>query len=345
MEPSSHSTKEYPIMQCGDRYNMRTDPVFSRETSKLLRAASLPSVGRGNPTGELSSITISTRTATAARSGSYECVFASRPDRALTSVVTRPPAESSRIIRRLTSTRRPMPASCSQPDLCGRSSIAGLEEEIRCCDSAVDKDRPKPSPKGSEREHPSKDPQDRDVRRDSSWLHRSWVHLQLPLRSSFSVVFWDKPLWVPLEGAGSRRDTLPSIHRSTCSLRLAASHTHTLPADSQAAAESARGGGGGIHVLECRSPECRSPQMRGPRPRQRRPHASEGPAVAHGVDYKAEVLVFRGIGRQPAEARRGDGDEERCSSRSDLKTHRALAASPGMNHTPLGLKCTRTIDL
>ncbi|CAL8361635.1 unnamed protein product [Boreogadus saida] len=91
----------YPIMHCVDGYNTRKswlelgsnatkeDPTFLKESTKLLRAASLPNVaGRGNQSAALSSITISTRNVTKSHSSSYECV--SCPGQPLSSASSHP---------------------------------------------------------------------------------------------------------------------------------------------------------------------------------------------------------------------------------------------------------------
>ncbi|CAL8255809.1 unnamed protein product [Lota lota] len=358
-------------MQCGDGYStrksrlvlggnsMKGGPAFPRETSKLLRAASLPNVGRGNQSAAFSSITISTRNVTKSRSSSYECVFASPPIQPLFSATSHPP-ESSRS-RQLTSACRSMHAPCSQPDLCRRSPIISWWEEVKLRYSTVNKEHQRPSTKWSKRANSSTEQDlqgfmvaagDQDVRRDSFSplpslpLHRSWVHLQLPLKSSFSVVFWDKPLLVPLEGPESRRAIQRCLHRSTCSLRLGASARQRPPIDREAATETETAGGGVIHRTfkptpagghKCSVPGCNWVPPRGPQPNQQRPHMVEGPALAQGVDYKAndsetllEILSFRAISRRPAEACGGNEDEaqQSSSSQSNFKLHLAFGASP-----------------
>ena len=356
-------------MHYGEGYNTRKswlglggnatkgDPAFPRECSRLLRAASLPNVrGRGTQSAALSSITICTRNVTKSRSSSYECV--SRPVQPLSFSASSHPPESSRS-GKLTSACRSMRAPCSPPDLYRRSPIISWWEEVKRHDSTVNKEHQRPSTKGNERAD-SCNKQDlkgftvagggQDMRRDSFGplpplpLHRSWVHLKLPLRASLSVVFWDKPLLVPLEGPESRRAVQRCLHRSTCSLCLGAAPRQRPPVDSEAGGGSGSRGafkptptGGHKHS----KPGCSGAPPRGPRTQhQQRPHMVGGPALVQGVDYKAndsetllEILSFRGISRRPSEARGGNGDEARpsSSSQSNFKLHLAFGTNPGLN--------------
>ncbi|CAL8297354.1 unnamed protein product [Merluccius merluccius] len=293
-------------MQCGEGYDTRRSRL-APGGHMLLRAAGLPNAGLPNRTGGLSSITISTRNVAAeSRCGADECVRASLPVQPLTSTTTRPPSGGGH----LTSAGRSERASCPQPDLCGRSPTMGWWEEVKRRRSTVNKDHQRPSPRWSERANPSNKPdprgvaaaaRDQDVTRDSFRpppsppLHRSWVHLQLPLQSSFSVVFLEKPLFVPLEGLESSE------------------------------AETETGGGGRQGVQPTAAG--RSPVPPGGPPfKQQCPRLAEVPAPS--VDYRAndaetllEILSFRGMSRRPAEERRGNGDEDerRCPSQSSLK--------------------------
>ncbi|CAL8368343.1 unnamed protein product [Gadus morhua 'NCC'] len=335
-------------MHCVDGYNTRKswlelgsnatkgDPTFLKESTKLLRAASLPNVaGRGNQSAALSSITISSRNSTKSHSSSYECV--SCPCQSLSSASIHPP-ESSRS-RKLTSACRSMQAPCPQPDLHRQSPMISWWEEVKRCDSPFNKEHQRPTTKWSERAKSQEMGRDSFGPLPSLPLHRSWVHLQLPLRSSCSVVFWDKPLLVPLEGPESRRAFQRCLHRSTCSLRLGAVPRQRPPTDSEAGGGSSRGAfkptptGG----RKRSTPAYSRPPPRGPQGNQQRPHMAGGPALAQGVDYKAndsetllEILSFRGISRRPAEAWGGNREEARPSSSSqrNFKLHMAFGAGP-----------------
>ncbi|KAG7262786.1 hypothetical protein CRUP_030811 [Coryphaenoides rupestris] len=334
-------------MQCGHG-GYKTRRRFSGETSELLplpRATSLPNVRRGgNSGGALSSLNISTRDVTEPRSsGSYRCEFAARrPVRPLTSpattTTTRPP-ESSRS-GHLTSTcclTRASSRGC-QPELCSRGPSVGWEvpdnqalQDFAAGNQDVRRDalRPPPPP--------------------SLLLHCSWVHLRLPLRSSFSVVFWEKPLCVPLEGPESRRTPQPCLQRSTCSLRLGASPPQRPSRDREAATETASRGGVGVRGRfkptptsghKYSLPGCGLFTPGDPRPKQQQaPRMAESPTfTAHSVDDKVNdlgtlpgTLAFRGTSRRPKQERKGNGevDGRGCSSQNKVELRRAFSAGPG----------------
>jgi len=361
-------------MQCGhggDNPRRR----FSRETSELPplpRATRLPNVWRGgNSVGALSSLNISARNITEPRSsGSYRCEFAARrPIRPLTSpattTTTRPPGSSRS--GHLTSTCCLTRASSggSQPELYRRGPSVGWEvplPEFQQRNSAVDKDLQRTS---RERANPSKNNQDprdfaarnQDVRRDSLrpsppaslLLHCSWVHLRLPLRSSFSVVFREKPLCVPLEGPESRRTPQPCLRRSTCSLRLGASPPQRPSRDREAATETTSRGGVGVRgrfkptptgEQKYSLPGCGLFPPGDPRPKQQQ----QAPQMAESLaftDYKVNdlgalpgTLAFRGTSRRPKEECGGNEEEvgRGCSSQNKVELRQAFSAGPGMNY-------------
>ncbi|XP_028458499.1 uncharacterized protein LOC114571648 isoform X2 [Perca flavescens] len=152
---------------------------------------------------------------------------------------------------------------------------------------------------------------------------RSCVHLEVPLRSTSSVVFLDKSLSISLVELEERRAGQPILYRSTMSVRLGVSSccrssTDNKPAKSKGGYMSTRTAMLGQNKRNGRESglgHCRSPLSK---PRD---HKVEQIAPAHGVNSKADdsdmqrhsttlgLLSFRGPSHTKAGRQRGNADE------------------------------------
>ncbi|XP_039639075.1 uncharacterized protein LOC120547621 [Perca fluviatilis] len=156
---------------------------------------------------------------------------------------------------------------------------------------------------------------------------RSCVHVELPLRSTSSVVFLDKSLSISLVELEERRAGQPILYRSTVSVRLGVSSccrssTDNKPAKSNSGYMSPRAAMLGQNKRNGRESglgHCRSPQSK---PRD---HKAEQIAPAHGVNSKADdsdtqrhsttlgLLSFRGPSPSNTKAGRQKGNADEAA--------------------------------
>ncbi|XP_037638826.1 (E2-independent) E3 ubiquitin-conjugating enzyme FATS-like [Sebastes umbrosus] len=174
--------------------------------------------------------------------------------------------------------------------------------------------------------------------------YRSCIHLEVPLRSTSSVVFLDKSLFISLVELEGRRTGQPTLHRSTLSVRLGVSSCRRSSTDNKPAqinegygrARAAMLGRNKRNGRKSGAGHCRSPLS------QHRGYKIEQTAPAHGVNSKAEdsdtqrhsttlgLLSFRGPSPSNTKAGRqkGNADEAAFPIRSNFR-HRQHTSNVG----------------
>lgn len=181
---------------------------------------------------------------------------------------------------------------------------------------------------------------------------RSCVHLEVPLRSTSSVVFLDKSLSISLVELEGRRADQPILYRSTVSVRLGVSSccrssTENKPAKSNegyARPRVAMLGRNKRNGRESGLGHCRTPLSK---PRD---HKVEQIAPTHDVNSKADdsdmqrhkttlgLLSFRGPSPSNTKAGRQKGNADEAAfpitSKFRHRQHTSNTA-PGMNFIPL----------
>ncbi|XP_060895937.1 uncharacterized protein LOC132975424 [Labrus mixtus] len=165
--------------------------------------------------------------------------------------------------------------------------------------------------------------------------YRSCVHLEVPLRSSSSVLFLDKSLCISLVGLEERRASQPTLFRSTFSIRLSGSSCRRYATKSKVAKTNLgyrRPRSAKLDGYKCNSQESNLGHCRGSLPKLR---GDKVVKIAPACGVKVEVdgsdtqclsatsgiLSFRGPDRSNTKTARqkGNADEAAFPVRTDSR--------------------------
>ncbi|XP_045927139.1 uncharacterized protein LOC123984340 isoform X2 [Micropterus dolomieu] len=182
--------------------------------------------------------------------------------------------------------------------------------------------------------------------------YQSCFHLEVPLRTTSSVVFLDKSLSISLMKLEGRGAGQPTLYRSTLSVRLGVSSCRRSSTDNKPAKANESYGRSRAATLghnKCNGRESGLGHCRGPLSKHWG-HKVEEIAPAHGVNSKADdsdmqhgsatlgILSFRGPSPSNTKAGRqkGNADEADFPTQSNFR-HRQHSSKigPGMNFITL----------
>ncbi|XP_029926573.1 (E2-independent) E3 ubiquitin-conjugating enzyme FATS [Myripristis murdjan] len=175
--------------------------------------------------------------------------------------------------------------------------------------------------------------------------YRSCVHLEVPLRSTSSVVFLDKSLSISLVDLSGRRAAQPTLYRSTLSVHLSVPSCHRSSTDNKPAKtdesygrpKAAMVGRNKFNGRKSGLGHCRGALSK------QWGHKVEQIAPAHGVNSRADdpdthchgatlgFLSFKGPSPSNTEAgkQKGNADEAVCPTQSNFRhRHRAFNIGP-----------------
>lgn len=343
-------------------YSQTADSGSYGGVSNLFRTASVPDVVGRSPKTTFSSITIAARKVRPSLSTSQDPVYPSTPTQTVkeSTPPKLPETFGGRALPIPTSTMR---VSNSQPDVCRQNPPIVTTNEFRQAYSPADglavRDR------GKRKVHLAQcrlSYKEGDRQQDliggslmnlsSQPSYRSCIHLEVPLRSTSSVVFLDKSLSISLVELEGRRARQPSLHRSTLSVRVGVSScfrssTNNKPAKTNEGYRRPRAAMLGRN--KGKSQDSGFSHCRGPLSKHRG-RKVEQIAPAHDVNSKSDdsdtqhhsnslgLLSFRGpspsntkTGRQ-----KGNADEAAFPTPSNFR-HRQHTSNigPGMNFITL----------
>jgi len=314
--------------------------------SNLFRAASVPDAVGRSPKSAFSSITIIVQRNLPSHSNPRDPVSPSTPTRPVKISTL---AESHEPLRGRPSTA-PMSTtgvSNSHPGACREIPSIATPNEFRQARSPAD---------GLAARHRGKRTEALEQSERGASLtnlssrpsYRSCVHLEVPLRSTSSVLFLDKSLYISLVELEGRRAVQPTLYRSTLSVRFGVSSRRRSSKDSKPARinegygrrKEATLGRNKRNVRETESGHRRSPLS------EHGAHKVEQIALTHDVnsdldtrghDATLGLLSLRGLSPSNTKAgrREENADEAAFSLRSNF-SHRqhTFNSGQGMNFTP-----------
>ncbi|XP_035519573.1 uncharacterized protein LOC118329474 [Morone saxatilis] len=319
--------------------------------SNLFRTASVPDVVGRSPKPAFSSITITARKVLPSRSTSQDPVY---PSTLTQHVKVSPQPKLSGTFGGKASSipTRTMRVSNSQLDVCRQKPTIVMPNEVRQAYSSADglavRDRGKRKEQLVQRRL-SYTEVDRKwdviggslLNLSSQPSYRSCIHLEVPLRSTSSVVFLDKSLSISLVELEGRSAGQPTSYRSTLSVRLGVlscrrSSTDNKPAKTNEGYRRPRAGHNKRNGRESGLGHCGGPLSK------HRGRKVEQIAPAHGVNSNADdsdtqrhsntlgLLSFRGPSPSNTKAGRqkGNADEAAFPSRSNFR-HRQHTSNIG----------------
>uniref|UniRef100_A0A667XNG4 Uncharacterized protein n=1 Tax=Myripristis murdjan TaxID=586833 RepID=A0A667XNG4_9TELE len=222
--------------------SQRAQSISYRGAANLLRTASVPDVVGQSPKAAYSSITIAARKVPQAGSSLQGPVYPSCPTRPVRAITPPQPLER----RALSTPRCTRRFSNSQPDLCRQNPTVVRTNELRqsypTADGFAMREPGKRKVQPLQHRHSYTEGNSNQSLISDSFLplssqpsYRSCVHLEVPLRSTSSVVFLDKSLSISLVDLSGRRAAQPTLYRSTLSVHLSVPSCHRSSTDNKPA--------------------------------------------------------------------------------------------------------------